>query len=157
MGDGLVRLVSVRLWNSTDLDSDVCDRAFYGWVLPGVKNECFEKLREHLIFCSESDVQEMVSEMFSVADRGNVETSDIDNTKMGVLVAEIGFKIDEVKIEVTSRRTDLIVHFIKTEMDVENQSVIDLLSTSSQSSQDLDSRESDLYYVERLRDFFDGF
>lgn len=99
----------------------------------------------------------MVSEMFSVADRGNVETSDIDNTKMGVLVAEIGFKIDEVKIEVTSRRTDLIVHFIKTEMDVENQSVIDLLSTSSQSSQDLDSRESDLYYVERLRDFFDGF
>lgn len=157
MEGGVNRLVSVRLWNTNDNDRDDTDRAFYGWVLSDENDDYFEKLRVHLVFCSEVDVREMVSEMISLIGRGTLDEHEFKNTKLGVFVEEVGFKILDAKIKVTNGsnnfvRINLDVTFVANKIEE-----LSFSSNSSQDSCDFDSMESTLYYTELFRNFFDGY
>ena len=151
------RLVSVRMWNSNNNDQQESNKSFFGWVWPDVKNEDFERLRVHLIFCSDNDVQEMVSELISLVDNRVVGDLEFSRSKMGTFVEAAGFKIFEAKSKTTKiadsfQRTELTVVFDEIKLEISDSS-----SEASQDSNDMDSMDSARYYTESLRDYFDGF
>ena len=157
MDGGSHRLVSVRFWNSGNNDVRETDKSFYGWVLPEVKTDDFERLRVHLIFCPDIDVQEMVSELFSLVGDSDVGDIEFSQTKMGAFVETVGFKVLEAKSKTTKisdnfQRYSLTVVFDEIKLDISDSS-----SETSQTSNDMDSMDSAQYYTESLRDYFDGF
>ena len=157
MDGGLNRLVSVRLWNTENNENQETDRAFYGWVSSDVNNDNFERLRVHLIFCPDNDVQEMVSELISEVKRG-VDDIVFEQTKMGVFVEKVGFKIIEAKSIMNSITESLSRDNLNVIFDEINNENNESSTEDSQDSFDLDSMDSaSMYYTERLRDYFDGF
>ena len=155
------RLLFMKSWSDwRSLDGEELCLTVQGWALSGTSCKVGQEIEKLYDSFTMDDLKLLTSGLVAKINQCSVNEYELGNSGFGMAVNHFGLVIKaaftaKVEFDPTENKQNRLEVNLILGVKV-GEDIFDVESQSSQ-SEDLDSMDSAKYYVERLRDFFDGF